>query len=227
MAIRPMIITENGTGVPGDDELVDGQVRDAQRTEYLVRHVAALGEAIRQGADVQGYFHWSSHDNFEWISGYGRRFGLIYVDFATQRRMLKQSAGVVSRDHRRRGHRRAIGADAAPTAVIPEAEAPAPEAGAKLSGTSINEFERICALLPDPGSKRCSRKRSHRFVRDDRWKDALIIEVAVARSRCWPRRARARFQRFVLCHPGTCCRDRAKQAPEQAVGWHPGDKPPG
>jgi beta-glucosidase len=78
--------------VPGDDELVDGQVRDARRTDYLVRHVAALGEALRQGADVQGYFHWSSHDNFEWISGYGRRFGLIYVDFATQRRIPKASA---------------------------------------------------------------------------------------------------------------------------------------
>jgi beta-glucosidase len=88
----PMIVTENGTGVPGDDELVGGQVHDARRIDYLVRHVAALGEAVRQGADVQGYFHWSSHDNFEWISGYGRRFGLIYVDFATQRRIPKASA---------------------------------------------------------------------------------------------------------------------------------------
>jgi beta-glucosidase len=90
----PMIVTENGSGFPGDDELADGQVNDARRTDYLVRHVAALGEAIRQGADVQGYFHWSSHDNFEWISGYGRRFGLIHVDFPTQRRIPKRSAGV-------------------------------------------------------------------------------------------------------------------------------------
>jgi beta-glucosidase len=90
----PMIVTENGTGVPGDDELVDGKVNDVSRSGYLVGHVAALGEAIRQGADVRGYFHWSSHDNFEWISGFGRRFGLIHVDFATQRRTLKRSAGV-------------------------------------------------------------------------------------------------------------------------------------
>jgi beta-glucosidase len=90
----PMIITENGTGVPGDDALVDGAVHDAQRTDYLVRHVAALGEAMRRGTDVRGYFHWSSHDNFEWISGYGRRFGLIHVDFATQRRIPKRSASV-------------------------------------------------------------------------------------------------------------------------------------
>jgi beta-glucosidase len=89
----PVMITENGAGFPGDDVLVDGQVRDVKRTDYLLRHVAALGEAIRQGADVAGYFHWSSHDNFEWISGYGRRFGLIHVDFATQKRTLKQSAG--------------------------------------------------------------------------------------------------------------------------------------
>jgi len=90
----PMMITENGAGFPGDDVLADGKVADAKRTDYLVRHVAALGDAIRQGANVEGYFHWSSHDNFEWISGYGRRFGLIHVDFATQRRTLKQSAGV-------------------------------------------------------------------------------------------------------------------------------------
>jgi beta-glucosidase len=90
----PVMVTENGTGIPGDDALVDGQVHDAGRADYLVRHVAALGEAIRRGADVQGYFHWSSHDNFEWLSGTGRRFGLIYVDFPTQRRIMKHSAGV-------------------------------------------------------------------------------------------------------------------------------------
>ncbi len=90
----PVMITENGAGFPGDDALVDGQVKDTKRTDYLVRHVAALGQAIRQGAAVQGYFHWSSHDNFEWFSGYGRRFGLVHVDFATQRRIPKQSAGV-------------------------------------------------------------------------------------------------------------------------------------
>jgi beta-glucosidase len=90
----PMIVTENGTGVPGDDELLDGQVQDGRRTDYLVCHVAALGEALRQGADVRGYFHWSSHDNFEWIAGYGRRFGLIYVDFPTRRRIPKMSASV-------------------------------------------------------------------------------------------------------------------------------------
>jgi beta-glucosidase len=73
---------------------VNGQVNDARRADYLIQHVAALGEAIRRGADVQGYFHWSSHDNFEWIAATSRRFGLIHVDFATQRRTPKRSAGV-------------------------------------------------------------------------------------------------------------------------------------
>jgi beta-glucosidase len=90
----PMMITENGAGFPGEDVPVDGKVEDTRRVDYLVRHVAALGDAIRQGADVRGYFHWSSHDNFEWFSGYGRRFGLVYVDFATQRRIPKRSASV-------------------------------------------------------------------------------------------------------------------------------------
>jgi beta-glucosidase len=90
----PVIVTENGTGIPGDDALVDGRVDDAGRADYLARHVAALGAALRHGANVQGYFHWSSHDNFEWLAGYGRRFGLIHVDFATQRRTPKRSAGV-------------------------------------------------------------------------------------------------------------------------------------
>jgi beta-glucosidase len=90
----PTMVTENGTGIPGDDALLDGRVNDSGRTDYLIRHVAALGDAIRQGADVRGYFHWSSHDNFEWFSGYGRRFGLIHVDFATQKRTPKRSAAV-------------------------------------------------------------------------------------------------------------------------------------
>ena len=63
----PIMVTENGASFPGDDELLDGKVQDAKRTDYLLGHVAALGAAIRQDADVQGYFHWSSHDNFEWI----------------------------------------------------------------------------------------------------------------------------------------------------------------
>ena len=88
----PIIITENGAGFPGDDEMIDGAVRDVQRCRYLVDHVAAMRSAMAEGADVRGYHVWSSHDNLEWLSGYGSRFGIIHVDFRTQARTPKLSA---------------------------------------------------------------------------------------------------------------------------------------
>jgi beta-glucosidase len=90
-------ITENGAGFPGEDQLVDGTVHDVRRCRYIVQHVAAMQQAIAAGADVRGYHVWSSHDNLEWISGYGSRFGLIYVDFDTQQRTPKMSAEVYGR----------------------------------------------------------------------------------------------------------------------------------
>jgi beta-glucosidase len=67
-------------------------VPDQRRIDYLQMHLAALDEAMQQGVDVQGYFYWSLLDNFEWNSGYLRRFGLVYVDYDTQQRTLKDSA---------------------------------------------------------------------------------------------------------------------------------------
>jgi beta-glucosidase len=93
----PVFITENGAGFPGEDKLVDGSVKDVRRCRYLVQHVAAMQQAIADGADVRGYHVWSSHDNLEWISGYGSRFGLIYVDFDTQQRTPKLSAQIYGR----------------------------------------------------------------------------------------------------------------------------------
>jgi len=86
----PMLVTENGAAYP--DTLRDGAVDDAPRVAYLEQHVAALHAAIRQGADVRGYFAWSLMDNFEWQHGYDMRFGLVYVDYATQARVPKRSA---------------------------------------------------------------------------------------------------------------------------------------
>ncbi|RYY23012.1 MAG: glycosyl hydrolase family protein, partial [Sphingobacteriaceae bacterium] len=88
----PVVITENGAGFPGEDELKDGAVNDQRRTEYLTKHIAAMESAKAKGAKVYGYHVWSSHDNLEWLSGYGSRFGIIYVDFKTQQRTLKNSA---------------------------------------------------------------------------------------------------------------------------------------
>lgn len=86
----PLYITENG--MASADCLVDGQVHDPERTAYLRSHLAAVAQAIALGADVRGYFCWSLLDNFEWDSGYSKRFGLVHVDYASQQRTPKHSA---------------------------------------------------------------------------------------------------------------------------------------
>jgi beta-glucosidase len=87
----PIYVTENGTAT--DDQLdAAGQVQDQQRIDYLQAHTQAMHEAMTAGADVRGYFVWSLLDNFEWTWGYSKRFGLVYVDFPTQRRIPKASA---------------------------------------------------------------------------------------------------------------------------------------
>ena len=69
----------------------DGEVSDPPRIAYLAGYTAAMFDAIKAGADVRGYFIWSLLDNFEWGSGYSQRFGLVYVDYPTQRRIPKAS----------------------------------------------------------------------------------------------------------------------------------------
>ena len=90
-APREIVITENGAAYP-DTVDAGGRVRDDDRVSYLARHVAAAGEALRAGVPLTGYHVWSLLDNFEWSLGYTRRFGLVHVDFATQRRTPKASA---------------------------------------------------------------------------------------------------------------------------------------
>ncbi|HRD97757.1 MAG TPA: GH1 family beta-glucosidase [Rubrivivax sp.] len=87
---RSMLITENGGAFP--DPLQAGQVHDADRTQYLGDHIAAVADARDQGARVDGYMVWSLMDNFEWASGYAKRFGIVHVDYQTQRRTPKDSA---------------------------------------------------------------------------------------------------------------------------------------
>jgi beta-glucosidase len=96
----PVYVTENGYGMKsGDEPGPDGEIDDAPRLEYLKAYLAAMEQAKREGADVRGYFVWSLLDNFEWGGGYGSRFGIVHVDFTTQKRTLKRSgnwyAGVV------------------------------------------------------------------------------------------------------------------------------------
>ncbi|BDM70670.1 beta-glucosidase [Streptomyces nigrescens] len=93
-------VTENGAAYP-DVVRPDGTVRDPERTAYLHGHLAACARAARQGAPLAGYYAWSLMDNFEWAYGYGKRFGLFHVDYATQARTLKDSgrhyAGLIRR----------------------------------------------------------------------------------------------------------------------------------
>nr|WP_315206013.1 GH1 family beta-glucosidase [uncultured Albidiferax sp.] len=88
--VPPLFITENGGAFP--DPVVNGQVHDADRTQYLARHISAVADAMAQGVRMHGYMVWSLLDNFEWASGYAKRFGIVHVDYATQQRTLKDSA---------------------------------------------------------------------------------------------------------------------------------------
>jgi beta-glucosidase len=87
----PLMITENGAAFH-DYVGPDGQVLDQERIEYVHSHLDAVRRAIADGADVRGYFLWSLLDNFEWAYGYSKRFGSVYVDYGTQRRIPKASA---------------------------------------------------------------------------------------------------------------------------------------
>ena len=88
--VEHFVFTENGTSWPDEPDR-DGAVHDLLRLRYLARHTAAVRQAIADGADVRGYFAWSLLDNFEWGFGFTKRFGLVHVDYPTQRRTVKDS----------------------------------------------------------------------------------------------------------------------------------------
>ncbi|KAA9153615.1 beta-glucosidase [Amycolatopsis acidicola] len=87
----PLYVTENGAAYP-DVVGSDGQIVDTDRIGFLEAHLRAAHAALTQGVDLRGYFYWSLLDNFEWAEGYSKRFGLVHVDYETQRRTLKHSA---------------------------------------------------------------------------------------------------------------------------------------
>jgi beta-glucosidase len=104
----PIFVTENGCA--SDDYVTpEGEVNDLERIAFLKGHLDAAWRAIQDGVNLAGYFHWSLMDNFEWARGYQRRFGLYFVDFATQRRLAKRSARFYS--------------EVARTGVLPSSEA--------------------------------------------------------------------------------------------------------
>ena len=87
---KPIYITENGMACH-DTISLDGKVHDPNRIDFLARYLGQLKRAAKE-IDLKGYFQWSLMDNFEWEKGYAERFGLVYVDFDTQERILKDSA---------------------------------------------------------------------------------------------------------------------------------------
>jgi beta-glucosidase len=87
----PIVVTENGAAFD-DRPGPDGSIDDDRRVAFLDRHLRALHRALDAGVDVRGYFVWSLLDNFEWAEGYAKRFGLVYVDYESLRRLPKSSA---------------------------------------------------------------------------------------------------------------------------------------
>lgn len=87
--IKKLIITENGAAFP--DELIDGEISDGMRTQYIQDNLTQILRAKRDGLKIDGYFVWTLTDNFEWAEGYHPRFGLIHIDFETQKRTVKNS----------------------------------------------------------------------------------------------------------------------------------------
>jgi len=86
----PLYVTENGCSY-GEAPGPDGKVDDQRRIKFLRRYIAEVGRAIQAGADVRGYFHWTFTDNFEWAEGFRQRFGIVYCDFKTRERVIKES----------------------------------------------------------------------------------------------------------------------------------------
>ncbi|WP_404951314.1 family 1 glycosylhydrolase [Streptomyces sp. ARC12] len=88
--VQRIYVTENGSAYE-DVVAADGSVHDPERVRYLEEHLAACARAVDKGAPLAGYFAWSLMDNFKWAYGYDKRFGLVHVDYATQRRTVKSS----------------------------------------------------------------------------------------------------------------------------------------
>ena len=92
----PLVITENGAAY-ADEVAEDGGVHDADRVSYIAGHLRACHRAISDGVALRGYFIWSIFDNFEWACGYDRRFGIVHVDYETQKRTPKDSSAFYGR----------------------------------------------------------------------------------------------------------------------------------
>jgi beta-glucosidase len=89
-------VTENGASFT-DAMTPDGRVHDDRRVASLREHIQNAHRAMREGVPLKGYFAWSTMDNFEWAYGYSRRFGVVYIDYETQKRTIKDSGRFLSK----------------------------------------------------------------------------------------------------------------------------------
>jgi len=89
-APKALVVTESGAAFD-DHRDGNGNIHDQQRIHYLQGHIQTVAQVIRQDVPIKGYVVWSFLDNFEWSEGYRKRFGLVYVDYPTQRRIVKDS----------------------------------------------------------------------------------------------------------------------------------------
>src|SRR5690606_5461362 len=87
--IKKLIVTENGAAFK--DEVMHGEIHDTQRKEYLQKYITEVLRAKQDGINVQGYFVWSFTDNFEWAEGFLPRFGLVHIDYNSQKRIIKDT----------------------------------------------------------------------------------------------------------------------------------------
>jgi beta-glucosidase len=94
--LPPMYITENGAAFK-DEVSADGNVHDPRRENFVREHLKECSLAINDGVDLRGYFVWSFLDNFEWAYGFEKRFGIVRVDYPTQKRIIKDSGNWYSK----------------------------------------------------------------------------------------------------------------------------------
>ena len=94
--VSRIYVTENGASFT-DNISPDGRIHDERRVAYLREYIKQAHRAMREGVPLKGYFAWSTLDNFEWAYGYSRRFGVIYVDYETQNRVIKDSGYFLSK----------------------------------------------------------------------------------------------------------------------------------
>jgi beta-glucosidase len=87
----PIYITENGAAFYDPPQPIDDKIEDPLRVEYYRQHLRAAHDAMKKGVDLRGYFAWSLLDNYEWSLGYSKRFGIVHVDYETQKRTIKSS----------------------------------------------------------------------------------------------------------------------------------------